>query len=104
MVICLLVITAHSASGGEYVPVDEPILASQTLSIATVITSDDDIPLDETQMGSECGFCHAVHVLLALAPEGFALNIFPNLQFGGLAHDMLPSPLDEITYPPIILV
>ena len=104
MVICLLVISVHSASGGEYAPVNDTIVASQTLSFATVITSDGNLPLDDMQMGSECGFCHAVHFLLLLAPEGFALNIFPNRQFEGIAQDMQPSPTDDIPHPPIILI
>ena len=104
MVICLLVISVHSASGGEYAPVNDAIATSQTLSITSVITGDDNLPIDDTQMGSECGFCHAVHVLLVLAPEGFALNIYSARQFEGIALDMLPSLMDDIPHPPIILI
>jgi len=104
MVICLLVISVHSASGGEYASVEDTKVISQTQVIAAVMTLDDNLPQDDTQLGSECNFCHAVHVLLVLAPEGFAFNIYASRQYDGSEQDMLSSPMDDVPNPPIILI
>ena len=104
MVICLLVISVHAAAGGVHSPVHEPDLVSQTQSNIQVIANNDGVPSDEEQLGSECSICHAAHVLIVLSPEGFAFNIFTSRQYDGKSNDLLPSHIDEVIHPPIILI
>jgi cytochrome c5 len=104
MVFCLLVISVHTASGGEHTPVHDPEAVSQTQLKTVVIANNDEAPLDEEQMNSECSICHAAHVLLVLAPEGFTFKMYSSRQYDGKSQDMLPSHMDDITHPPIILI
>ncbi len=104
MVICLLVISVHSFSEGEYAPVSAANEASQTLVFTSETVQNDHLPQGDTQMDAECHFCHAAHVLLVIAPENFAFNIYSTPQFDGFAQDMLPSLIDDIAHPPIISI
>ncbi len=104
MVFCLLVISVHVGSETEHLPIHSPDSVSQTQVVAVVMNSDEDTPSDEKQMNSECSICHAVHVLVILAPEAISFSLYSSRQYDGREQNMLPSPLDDIAHPPIILI
>jgi len=85
-------------------PVHDPNIASQTQSIITTISSNDDRPIDEEQINSECSICHAAHVLLVLAPEGFTFNFYSARQYDGRELALFTSREADITHPPIISI
>ena len=104
MVLCLLLITVHTASGGEHTPVHDTNAVMQSLSLTTLVSSPDDTPSDDEQINSECNICHAAHVLLLFTSEQNEAKINLSNHYDGKAHALLPSHIDDISHPPIILI
>lgn len=103
VVVCLLLLTFHTASGGEHSPVHDLSADVQVQSVLVVHVNDEKQPVDGQKMKSECSICHAAHILVALPATGVALNFFSNKQFHADISDALASRIDEITLPPILL-
>ncbi len=104
LVICLLVITMHAASGGSHEAVAETISIGQEQSVNLVSADNGSLPADDQQTVSDCSICHSAHVLLLLAQDGFSFNLYTGRTTNVGASTLHPSPLDDILHPPIILI
>ncbi len=104
MVFCLLIITIHTASGGEHSPVHDPSSDVQVQSILVAHVENDKKPVDDQQINSECNICHAAHILVVFAPSGTELNLFHGEQLHADFQGVLTSRNDDIIHPPIILI
>jgi len=104
LVLCLLVITMHAASGGSHEAVAETAVTAQTQSVNLVSADNGQLPTDDQQAVSDCSICHGAHVLLLLAQDGFSFNLYTGRATNTGGSTLHPSPLDDIPHPPIILI
>lgn len=104
MVFCLLIITVHTASGGEHSPIHDPSANTQVQSVLVLQAEDERQPLDDQQINSECSICHAAHILVVFVSADTELNLFAGKQFLADFKGVLTSRNDDITHPPIILI
>ena len=104
MVFCLLLITVHTASGGEHTPIHNLGVDVQVQSILVAYADDEKNPSGDEQIKSECSICHAAHILMVFASSGIELNLFSGALQHADVENILASRHEDIPHPPIILI